>query len=254
MLDTILTPCNDGSSRVGSSLMQRKWPSLLLILGLLCLGVCALANQRVHAQSPEASATSAMTETAAAQANANVALIKSAYDAFSRGDIPTAMAAFAEDIFWHVPGRGPLSSDYRGHAEVLGFFGHFMELSGGTFRLRVDEVLAKGDRVVVLCTESARRGGRSWTAPQVHVWTVKDGKATVFWEYEGDEYGDDEFWSSPGRASDAGNAHISGRCGAPQASSVGGPAAVGGVMNPSSGTLSFGACGGTSPIPSATGS
>jgi ketosteroid isomerase-like protein len=144
---------------------------------------------------PEAPAASGMTETAA---KANAALITSAYDAFSRGDIPGAMAAFAEDIIWHIPGRGPLSRDYRGHAEVLGFFGHFMELSGGTFRLQVDDVLAKGDRVVVFCTESAQRGGRSWLAPQVHVWTVKDGKATVFREYEGDQQGDDEFWSSNG--------------------------------------------------------
>jgi hypothetical protein len=195
MLDTTLTTCHGGSSRVGSSLMQKQWASLLLVPAFVCLGVCALATQRVHAQQPEASATSAMTETAAAKANG--ALIKSAYEAFSRGDIPGAMAAFAEDIFWHVPGRGALSRDYRGHAEVLGFFGHFMELSGGTFRLRVDDVLANSNRVVVLCTESAQRGGRSWSAPQVHVWTVKDGKATVFWEYEADQQGDDEFWSSP---------------------------------------------------------
>jgi uncharacterized protein len=137
-----------------------------------------------------------MTDTAAA--NANGALIENAYDAFSRGDLQGAIAAFAEDILWHVPGRGPLSRDYRGHAEVLGFFGHFMELSGGTFRLRVDDVLAKGDRVVVLCTESARRGGRTWSSPQVHVWTVKDGKATVFEEYPGDQQGEDEFWSCAG--------------------------------------------------------
>ena len=139
-----------------------------------------------------------MTDTAAA--NANGALIENAYDAFSRGDLQGAIAAFAEDILWHVPGHGPLSRDYRGHAEVLGFFGHFMQLSGGTFRLRVDDVLAKGDRVVVLCTESARRGARTWSSPQIHVWTVKDGKATVFEEYPGDQQGEDEFWSelSPG--------------------------------------------------------
>ena len=134
------------------------------------------------------------TETAAARTND--ALIKSAYDAFSRGDIPGATAAFAEDIFWHVPGRGPLSRDYHGRAEVLGFFKHFMKLSGGTFRLQVDEVLTKGDRVVVLCTESARRGDRSWSSPQVHVWTVKGGKVTVFREYPGDQQAEDEFWSS----------------------------------------------------------
>jgi ketosteroid isomerase-like protein len=137
-----------------------------------------------------------MTDTAAAKANG--ALIASAYDAFSRGDLQGAIATFAEDILWHVPGRGPLSRDYRGHAEVLGFFGHFMELSTGTFRLRVDDVLVKGDRVVVLCTESARRGDRTWSSPQVHVWTVRDGKATVFEEYPGDQQAEDEFWSSPG--------------------------------------------------------
>ena len=193
MLDTIPTICSAGSDRVGSRLVQRQsgfsWP----ILALLCVGVCALSSQRAPAQQPETPVTNAMTETAA---QANATLIKNAYDAFSRGDIPSATAAFAEDIFWHVPGRGPLSHDYRGRAEVLGFFGHFMELSHGTFRLQVDDVLAKGDRVVVLCTESAERGGRSWSAPQIHVWTVKDGKATVFREYEGDQQGDDEFWSS----------------------------------------------------------
>jgi hypothetical protein len=58
-----------------------------------------------------------------------------------------------------------------------------MELSHGTFRIEVDDILAKGDRVIVFCTESAQRGGRSWSSPQVHVWTVKDGRATVFWQY-----------------------------------------------------------------------
>jgi len=124
----------------------------------------------------------------------NGALVRGAYDAFSRGDIPSAMAAMADDIVWHVPGRGPLSRDYRGHAEVLDFFGHFMKLSDGTFQLRVDDVLAKDDRVVVLCTTSAQRKGRSWSSPQIHVWTVKDGKATTFREYAGDEQTEDEFW------------------------------------------------------------
>ena len=181
MLDTTST------NRIDSSFMQRQSALLRPILASLCLYICALANQSAQAQQPETPETAA---------NANAALIKNAYDAFSRGDIPGAMAIFADDILWHVPGRGPLSHDYRGQAEVLGFFGHFTELSHGTFRLQIDEVLAKGERVVVLCTESAERAGRSWSAPQVHVWTVKNGKATAFREYEGDEQGDDEFWSA----------------------------------------------------------
>ena len=85
-----------------------------------------------------------MTEAAIAQSNA--ALIKSGYEAFARGDLQGALAVFAEDILWHVPGRGPLSRNYRGHAEVRGFFQHFMELSQGTFRIEIDDIFAKGEQ------------------------------------------------------------------------------------------------------------
>ena len=125
----------------------------------------------------------------------NAALIVSAYEAFSRGNIQSVLTILAEDILWHVPGRGPLSRDYRGPDEVLGFFDHFMRLSDGTFRVQVDEIFAEGDRVVILCTETARRGGRSWSSPQVHVWTIKDGRATAFYQYQGDQQAEDEFWS-----------------------------------------------------------
>ena len=128
---------------------------------------------------------------------ANADLISRAYDAFARGDVQGALAAFAPDIFWHIPGRGPLSRDYRGHAEVLGFFAHFMELSGGTFRIRIDDILVKGDRVAVLCTESARRGNLNWSSPQVHLWTVREGRAVVFWQFQGDQQSEDEFWAAP---------------------------------------------------------
>jgi uncharacterized protein len=131
---------------------------------------------------------------AASSETNNVGLIRSAYAAFARGDVQAVLAAFAEDILWHIPGRGPLSRDYRGHAEVLRFFQHFMELSKGTFRIELDEVFAKGDRVVVLCTEAARRGTKEWSSPQVHVWTVRNGRAVVFWQFQGDQQSEDEFW------------------------------------------------------------
>ena len=134
-----------------------------------------------------------VSEATAAEANAN--LIRCGYDAFARGDIAGVLAIFAEDILWHVPGRGPISREYRGHAEVLEFFNRFMELSGATFRIQIDDVLANRERVVVLCTESAQRAGRSWSSPQVHVWTVKSGRVRVFWQYQGDQQTEDEFWS-----------------------------------------------------------
>jgi len=140
-----------------------------------------------------AEAATATTETTKSAENA--ALIRSGYEAFSRGDVQAVLSLFDNDILWHVPGRGPLSHDYHGPSEVLGFLQHFTELSGGTFRIQVDDVLANDDKVVVLCTESAQRGGQSWSSPQVHVWTVKDGHVAKFWQYQGDQQAEDEFWS-----------------------------------------------------------
>ena len=57
-----------------------------------------------------------MTDANIMKANANAALISSGYDAFARGDVQGALAVFAQDILWHIPGRGPLSRDYRGQA------------------------------------------------------------------------------------------------------------------------------------------
>lgn len=130
-------------------------------------------------------------------AETNARLIKSGYEAFGRGDLETVSKIFAEDIFWHVPGRGPLSRDYHGRQEVLGFFDRFLGLSHGSFRLEVDDLLATDDKVVVLCTQTAERAGRRWTSPEVHVWTVKDGHAVRFWEFQGDQQAEDEFWAAP---------------------------------------------------------
>jgi len=53
-------------------------------------------------------------------------------------------------------------------------------MSGGTFRIQIDDILASRDKVVVLCAQSAQRGTRRWSSPQVEVWTVRDGRISRF--------------------------------------------------------------------------
>lgn len=125
----------------------------------------------------------------------DAAVIRAGYEAFDKGDIPAVMAVFAQDIGWHVPGRGPLSGDYRGSEEVLGFFGKLQELSGGSFRLELHDMLASDDHVVVLVTEIAQRGDKSLSQSVAHVWHLRDGKATEFWGLAFDMYAIDAFWS-----------------------------------------------------------
>lgn len=87
-------------------------------------------------------------------------LIKRAYDAFGRGDIPTVLGILDKGIRWHVPGQSPLSGDYIGHEQVLGFFQKSMELSGGTLRIELHDIVASDAVVFVLCTLSATRSGK----------------------------------------------------------------------------------------------
>ncbi len=122
-------------------------------------------------------------------------IIRSGYEAFGKGDIPAVLALFAEDIKWHIPGRNPLAGDYVGAEAVLGFFGKLQERSGGSFRLEVHDLLASEDHVVALCTEIAHRGDTSLNSQTVHVWHLRDGKATEFWGAAADAYAQDEFWA-----------------------------------------------------------
>jgi uncharacterized protein len=54
----------------------------------------------------------------------NSTIIRKAYDDFANGNIPAVLEAFDTSITWHVPGHSPLSGDYKGHDEVIGFFKH----------------------------------------------------------------------------------------------------------------------------------
>jgi hypothetical protein len=127
----------------------------------------------------------------------NAELIRRAYEAFSRGDLTTVFQIFGTDITWHVPGSSPLSGDYKGHDQIGAFFTATMQLSGGTFTIDIQDILAQQDQVVVLCTVAAERHGQSWSSPEVHIWRVADHHAVDFREFQGDQQTEDKFWSSP---------------------------------------------------------
>lgn len=122
-------------------------------------------------------------------------LIRSGYEAFVKGDIPTVLEMFSPDIRWQVSGRAGIAGEYRGHDAVLAFFGQLMERSGGTYKLELVDLLASEDHVVVLTRETGDRAGRSSLDIQgVHIWRVVDGKAVEFRGTADDVYAEDEFW------------------------------------------------------------
>ncbi len=125
----------------------------------------------------------------------NASIIRMAYEDFAKGDIPAVIELFDPAITWHVPGHSPISGDYNGRNEILGFFKHTLELCGGIFAIEVHHVLAQENVVAALVTVKAERNGRSAAFPEVHVWRVANGKITEFREFQGDEQTEDRFWS-----------------------------------------------------------
>lgn len=126
----------------------------------------------------------------------NVEILRAAYAAFAQGDVPAVLAVFDENITWHVPGRNPISGDYTGPDEVLGFFQVLVEGSGGTFHLDVADFLdSGGETVAVVVTEHGERNGNVRSDSAVHVWQMRDGKAVGFQGFQGDDHDFDEFWS-----------------------------------------------------------
>jgi ketosteroid isomerase-like protein len=128
-------------------------------------------------------------------AHPNETLLRNGYEAFEKGDLDTLRGLFTEDIVWHSPGKGLLAGEYQGIDKVFGLFAKVVELSGGTYRNDLHDVLANDEHAVALITAHAERQGKKLDSLQSHVFHVSDGKVTEVWLEAVDLYANDEFWS-----------------------------------------------------------
>ena len=130
-------------------------------------------------------------------AQSNAALMRHGYDAFSRGDMDTLRnELFGPDIVWHQGGRNQTAGDYRGADEVLGLFGKLFQLTDGTFRVEIQDLLTSDERVVVLARVDAQRAGKAIkNGDYVHVCRFKDGKLSEAWIVNADPYEIDDFFA-----------------------------------------------------------
>lgn len=118
----------------------------------------------------------------------NVALLKSLYDAFGRGDIPTALGSMSPDIKWHEAESNPNAPNgqpFVGPDSVLNDV--FMKLGAQWegFAVHPTAFHGAGGSVIV---EGRYRGlfkatGQTLDAQVCHVWDLKDGKITRFQQY-----------------------------------------------------------------------
>ena len=128
-------------------------------------------------------------------AHPNEEIVRSGFDAFAKGDVDTLRQLFDQDAIWHVPGRSPISGDHRGLDAILGFLARTMELTGGTFRAEVHDVVANDEHAVALYVTRGEREGRTLESRDVLVSHIRNGKLAEAWLLSADLYAVDEFFS-----------------------------------------------------------
>jgi ketosteroid isomerase-like protein len=128
-------------------------------------------------------------------AHPNEELVHKGFDAFSKGDLDTVRALFDPDAVRHAPGRSRLSGDHRGVDDILDYFARTMELTAGTFRVELHDVLANDEHAVALYVARGERQGRTLEDKSVLVSHIGNGKFVETWQHSEDQYAADEFLS-----------------------------------------------------------
>ena len=103
-------------------------------------------------------------------------IIREAYASFGRGDVDGYLQACTQDFSFNVPGASAISGSWRGRDGLHELARRAMELTGGSFREEVEDVLANDRHAVVLARHQFVRGGQAKDYRTAHVYEVRDGQ------------------------------------------------------------------------------
>ena len=117
---------------------------------------------------------------AAAQdrAGANRALVRGAYEALARGDVPAVLAVMDPHVVWVEPAGSPYAGRHVGPATVAARVFARLAAEWDGYEAAPRAFIAEGDYVVVLgaCRGTHRATGRRAPASFAHVWQLVGGR------------------------------------------------------------------------------
>jgi ketosteroid isomerase-like protein len=126
----------------------------------------------------------------------NATRVRALFAAFRAGDLATIEATIPEHAVWHFPGRtGQLAGTHRGREAILRFLMRVPQLTGGTFHLDLEDVLANDGHAVALFRGHGTREGRTLDNPTCLRMRIENGQVVEVWEFVWDLFAVDEFWT-----------------------------------------------------------
>ena len=108
----------------------------------------------------------------------NVGIVRNAIAAWNRGDLDTALAAYAPEIEFRLAGVFPgFETAYYGHDGVRSFWRRFREDWEEIF-IDIEEIIDRGEHVIVLFRFGAKgRDGIEVQRPFAQCYTMRGGQA-----------------------------------------------------------------------------
>lgn len=117
----------------------------------------------------------------------NLSILRSGYEAFAKGDMPTVLGLFHANIEWNEAEHSTYwaGAPFRGHQDIVnGVFARLPQDFDG-FRIEIRRMLASGDTVLVEARYrgTAKATGKPLDAQVAHVWDLREGKVVRFQQY-----------------------------------------------------------------------
>ncbi len=125
----------------------------------------------------------------------NAAIVRSAYEAFGKGDVSVLAALLDDEIVWHESTPG-MEGDYHGPDQVLALLAKVGREVEEMQMLPLHDVLAGNDHAVVLHETAATRNGRTLHSQYADVYHLRNGRATEHWHLAVDPRAEAAFWTS----------------------------------------------------------
>jgi len=137
-----------------------------------------------------------MTTTTTA-AGADVAVVRSVFEAFANRDLAAIGDLFHDDATWNHRNDDRLGGLHRGSDQIVAYLAESAQLTGGTLRPVPQSLMADGEgRVSVLVRISGTRlDGRSFDDQQIVLFTLDGGRVRTVDQFIGDPGAVTAFWA-----------------------------------------------------------
>lgn len=115
----------------------------------------------------------------------NRQLVRTAFEAMGRSDIRPLTELMTDDFAWIIEGQTRFSRRFEGKEPVKrDLLAPLFEAFATPYRFTIDEIIAEGDRVVVLGRgEVKTKAGKDYNNSSCFVLRMADGRLTELREY-----------------------------------------------------------------------